>query len=165
VVTIPIFGQFLSSLRLVRLARLLRFLRAATILGRAVQAERRLSSGDALRFMAVATVFLAVIAGAAEATLNEGEFKTLWDGVWWAFVTVTTVGYGDLYPTTTSGRVIGIVLMLLGLAFLAVLTGTIASRFVRTDSDPQHDAILEALDRTLAESRGEARASQTVTAR
>ena len=48
-------------------------------------------------------------------------------------VTVTTVGYGDLYPHTVAGRVIGIAVMLLGVGFLAVLTATVASHFVRVD--------------------------------
>jgi voltage-gated potassium channel len=59
----------------------------------------------------------------------------MWDGVWWAVVTVTTVGYGDLYPTDVEGRIIGIALMLLGIGFIAVLTGTIASQFIQNDTN------------------------------
>ena len=150
-VTIPFYGQLLSSLRLVRLVRLLRVLRTGVLLGRTLQAERRISSGESFRYIALATVLLVVVAGAAQATVNEGEFATLWDGVWWAFVTVTTVGYGDLYPSTVPGRLIGIALMLMGIAFLAVLTGTIASHFVRTDSDPQRDEIIASLQRIEAD--------------
>ncbi len=53
-----------------------------------------------------------------------------WDGVWWAVTTMTTVGYGDLSPQTNVGRVIGIVVMLFGIGFLAMLTGAVAQRFL-----------------------------------
>src|SRR4051794_27839070 len=67
--------------------------------------------GSALRFMALATIFLTVIAGAVQSTIDAGEFRSFWDGVWWAVVTVTTVGYGDLYPHTVGGRIVAIALM------------------------------------------------------
>lgn len=143
--TIPLFGKFLSSLRLVRLARLLRLFRAGVVLGRAIQAERRLSSPQAFRLAAVLTVFIVVVAGAAQATVDADEFPSMWDGIWWAVVTVTTVGYGDLYPSDVEGRIIGIVLMLVGIGFLSVLTATVASRFVKTDTGS--DEVLETLRR------------------
>lgn len=147
--TVPLFGQFLSSLRLVRLARLLRLLRAATIISRAIQAERRLTSGEVLRVVALVTVFIVVVSGAAQAAFNAGEFESVWDGVWWAVVTVTTVGYGDLYPETVTGRLIGILVMLIGIGFISVLTATVASRFVRTDSGS--DEVLDVLRRLEAD--------------
>jgi voltage-gated potassium channel len=92
-----------------------------------------------------------VVAGAVQNTVDEGEFKSFWDGVWWAFVTVTTVGYGDLYPTTVVGRVVGIVLMLTGIGFLAVLTATVSSAFVKSDRQDESSSILEALQRLETE--------------
>ena len=50
--------------------------------------------------------------------------------MWWAIVTVTTVGYGDIVPKTDAGRVIDIIVMLGGIGFLAVLTAAIAQRFI-----------------------------------
>lgn len=119
-VTVPLYGELLSSIRAVRLFRLLRLLRASVVVARALQAERNLTSGNALRLVALATLFLTVIAGAVQSTVDTRDFATFWDGVWWAVVTVTTVGYGDLYPHTVPGRIIGIVVMLLGIGFLAV---------------------------------------------
>jgi voltage-gated potassium channel len=91
VVSVPIYGKLLSSLRSVRLFRLLRVLRAGVVISRALQAERRMSSGSALRAAVLATVFLTVLAGAVQSTVDTGDFATFWDGVWWAVVTVTTV--------------------------------------------------------------------------
>jgi voltage-gated potassium channel len=54
-----------------------------------------------------------------------------------AVVTVTTVGYGEIYPTTVTGRIVGIALMLLGIGFLAVLTATVSSRFVKADREEE----------------------------
>jgi voltage-gated potassium channel len=151
IVTVPAYGRLLSSLRLVRLARLMRLLRAAVIVSRALQAERQLTTASVFRFVSLATIFLTVIAGAIQATVDTGDFKTFWDGVWWAVVTVTTVGYGDVYPTTVAGRLVAIGLMLVGVGFLAVLTATIASRFVKEDRGAETASITESLVRIEAE--------------
>jgi voltage-gated potassium channel len=90
-----------------------------------------------------------VVSGAAQAAFNADEFESVWDGVWWAVVTVTTVGYGDLYPTDVEGRLIGIVVMLVGISFLSVLTATIASFFIKTDTGSAE--ILETLRRIEAD--------------
>jgi voltage-gated potassium channel len=151
VVTAPIYGRLLSSLRLVRLVRLLRLLRATVIIARALQAERRLTSSATLRTVGLATMFLVVIAGAVQAEVDSKDFASFWDGVWWAVVTVTTVGYGDIYPHTVAGRVVAIILMFVGIAFLAVLTATIASYFVKSDRQDESSAILASLGRLEAE--------------
>jgi voltage-gated potassium channel len=143
--TVPWFGELLASLRFVRLARLLRVLRAGVILGRAVQAQRRLGSGAILRVVALVTVFIVVVAGAAQAAVNAGEFDSVWDGIWWAVVTVTTVGYGDLYPVTVQGRLIGVAVMLVGIGFLSVLTAAVATQFIKTDTGS--DEVMETLRR------------------
>ena len=150
VFTVPLFGKFLSSLRLVRLARLLRLLRLSTIVARAIQAERALTSGDAFRLVGLLTVFIVVISGAAQATVDSGDFDSL-DGIWWSVVTVTTVGYGDVYPTTVTGRVIAIVVMFVGIGFLSVLTATIASRFVKTERSDETEQVMSALTRIESE--------------
>lgn len=57
------------------------------------------------------------------------------DALWWAVVTVTTVGYGDRYPVSEGGRVVAVVLMLLGIGRIGVLTATVASVFVKEHTD------------------------------
>jgi voltage-gated potassium channel len=129
----------------------MRLARAAVVVSRALQAEKRLASPSGFRFVALPTVFLVILAGAVQAEVDQGEFATFWDGVWWAVVTVTTVGYGDLYPTTVAGRLVGIALMLLGIGFLAVLTATVSSRFVKADREEETNEILDTLRRLEAD--------------
>lgn len=155
VLTIPLLGKALAWFRFARFVRLLRF---GAIVARALQAERRLTSGDSLRIAALLTLFLVVLGGAAQHAASESEYGSLWDGVWWAVVTVTTVGYGDLYPTTVQGRLVGMVLMFTGIAFLALLTAAIASRWVkqerseeREEAEQQRKELMETLRRIEAD--------------
>ena len=66
-------------------------------------------------------------------------------------VTVTTVGYGDLYPKTVGGRIVAMVVMLFGIGFLSVLTATVASYFVKSDRGTETETILAALGRLEAD--------------
>jgi voltage-gated potassium channel len=159
VLTVPLLGKALAWLRLARFIRLARF---GVIVGRALQAERRLTSGDSLRVASILTVTAICIAGAAQHAFASGEFASLWDGIWWAVTTATTVGYGDLYPTTVEGRLIGMALMFVGIAFLSLLTAAIASRFVKQERGTEHDELMEMLRRIeadVAELKAQARAS------
>jgi voltage-gated potassium channel len=151
VLTAPLFGRFLASLRLVRLVRLLRMLRLFALLTRALQRERVVSSGATFRLVAVLTLAIVVLSGSVEALVDSGDFPSTWDGIWWAMVTVTTVGYGDIYPKTVDGRIIAMVVMLFGIGFLSVLTATVASYFVKSDRGGETESILAALGRLEAE--------------
>jgi voltage-gated potassium channel len=86
-----------------------------------------------------------------QSTIDTKDFATFWDGVWWAVVTVTTVGYGDKVPHSVGGRIVAMVLMFVGIGFLAVLTATVASQFVQTDQADRSDELLETLRRVEAD--------------
>jgi voltage-gated potassium channel len=147
VLTIPLLGKALAWVRFARLFRLVRF---AVIVARALQAERRLTSGDSLRIASILTLTAIIVAGAAQSAASH-DFDTLWDGVWWAIETVSTVGYGDIYPTTVQGRLIALVLMFVGIGFLSLLTAAIASRFVKQERGGEHEELMEALRRIEAD--------------
>ena len=72
------------------------------------------------------------------------------DAIWWAIVTVTTVGYGDRYPVTPGGRGVAVVLMLVGIGLIGVLTATVASYFVEQKADEGNANLVERLDRMEA---------------
>jgi voltage-gated potassium channel len=83
-----------------------------------------------------------VVFGVVERLVDPGTFDNVWLGMWWAIQTVTTVGYGDVVPGSTVGKVIASFLMLGGLSLFAVVTGAITSAFVAqrqkmmSDEDP-----------------------------
>jgi voltage-gated potassium channel len=91
-----------------------------------------------------------VVFGVAERLIDPDTFGSIWLGIWWATQTVTTVGYGDVVPEQTAGKVIAVFLMLGGLSFLAVLTGAITSAFVtRAQAERKQDSdepMLQRLD-------------------
>jgi voltage-gated potassium channel len=70
-----------------------------------------------------------------EENAKGGNIHDYPDALWWAIVTVTTVGYGDRYPVTEGGRVVAVVLMLVGIGLIGVLTATVASVFVKEHTD------------------------------
>ena len=70
---------------------------------------------------------------------DHDEYSNVWVGMWWAIQTVTTVGYGDVTPEHLSGRLIAVVVMLQGIAFLAIITAAITSTFVAR-ATKEHEA-------------------------
>lgn len=103
---------------------------------------RRYLTRSTLFVLSVSTVMVVVLGGGlvyyAERNVNP-DIATPGDALWWSVVTVTTVGYGDRTPVTTSGRLVGVCLMLTGIGFLGLFTATVASIFI---------------DRLLREGRG-----------
>jgi voltage-gated potassium channel len=82
------------------------------------------------RFVRVVLIVLAVILAGSSAFVYFEKKMSFTDGVWWAVVTLTTVGYGDISPATPGGRMVAMAVMLLGIGFLGVITASIASLFI-----------------------------------
>jgi voltage-gated potassium channel len=89
--------------------------------------RRRLSLVRSFGLVAVVTGAGVLLGGWLISLLEPERFAGFGEGAWWAIVTITTVGYGDLIPQTGPGRVVGVGLMLLGIAALAFVTATMAS--------------------------------------
>ena len=101
--------------------------------------------------MAGAIVLLATLAVWAQESLHpDSAIHTPFDAIWWALVTMFTVGYGDTYPHTVVGRVFAVILMLTGIALFGWLTGALASLFVESaneiDAKDQRDRMQKQLD-------------------
>lgn len=71
----------------------------------------------------------------SERNVEGSNIKTFSDGLWWAVTTVTTVGYGDRYPTTTEGRLLAVLLMITGISLVGVITASVAAWFVKLSQD------------------------------
>jgi voltage-gated potassium channel len=131
----------LPMLRPLRALRLLRLLRAGTLLGFANRRAQRTLHARVSAYVAAAVVVAIGVAGVALVDAERGapdaNIKTLPDALWWAATTVTTVGYGDRYPTTGLGRGIAVALMVVGIALLGVITATVAAWFVSHLQDVQ----------------------------
>jgi voltage-gated potassium channel len=125
-------GAGIRSLRLIRLFRLvLLFFRTLKLF----EGRRILYI---ISFSAMAVALGAVAEFLVESTDPEAKITNIGDAFWWAIVTVTTVGYGDLYPVTPGGKIIASMMMIIGIAILGVListlgAGLIESRFGRED--------------------------------
>ncbi|HUK96236.1 MAG TPA: potassium channel family protein [Gaiellaceae bacterium] len=86
-----------------------------------------------LPFLVAAITLLAVGTGVVARLIDRRDFHSFGDGIWWAIVTLGTVGYGDIVPHTTWGRVLGSVVIVCGVTFIAFLTATVTSLFVSAD--------------------------------
>src|SRR5262249_9678637 len=84
----------------------------------------------AANVIVTATALIVVGGGVLIRFVDHSEYSNVWVGMWWALQTATTVGYGDVTPEHTSGRIVGVVMMLQGVAFLAIITAAITSSFV-----------------------------------
>lgn len=108
-----------------------------------------------------ATTLVVIGGGILIRVLDASEYSSIWVGMWWSLQTVTTVGYGDVTPKEPIGRAVGAVVMLEGIAFLAIITAVITSTFVaraekeRQIADEAEDAALRAhLEQRLDELDG-----------
>ncbi|WP_180933566.1 potassium channel family protein [Nocardioides ungokensis] len=120
-----IAAPMLRPLRLLRLLAFARILNRSAVGGLAGRVAIYVSG---VAMMSVGLGALAVLD--AERSSPDANIKTAGDALWWACTTVTTVGYGDRYPVTTQGRIIAVVLMLVGIAVLGSLTAIIAAWLV-----------------------------------
>lgn len=122
-------------LPMLRPLRLMRFLTIIALLNRGAGTRLR---GKVVVYTVGGTVLLIVLAGLAVLDAEQGgggDIQNVGDAVWWAFVTITTVGYGDYFPVTLTGRVVAVGLMIGGIALIGVVTATLASWIVERVSD------------------------------
>ena len=138
-------AQFLKKHPLEILAVVLPFLRPLRLLrfisfGTLVFEKVNLGKSIAITFKVIVTaLFLTYLAGIEITMAERGKpgatIESIGDGFWWAITTLTTVGYGDIYPTTTEGRFIAVGLMVSGICVLGFISATVAAWFVKMTQD------------------------------
>lgn len=127
----------LRFIRLFRMAKLLRLIRVAVFFRRFHQKASSFLRSNNFIYILYATLASILIGSVVMYILpQETAIRTYADALWWAFVTATTVGYGDISPVTLTGRLTAALLMIIGIGFISMLTGTIATFFLnKLDED------------------------------
>lgn len=154
----------LPFLRPLRALRVLRLARVAVALGFNVQVIRDILAQRGTKVIVAAVVGTLVIGATLAYLAERGEpgatITSFGDAIWWAAVTMTTVGYGDVYPTTPMGRGVAVALMLFGIAALSALTATVAAFLVRESREETTLADVLAELRALREEVARLRAGE-----
>jgi voltage-gated potassium channel len=125
--------DFMRAGRALRLVRLLRILRAFRSTRHLVQHIFRTRTHGTLTTAAIVAILMVLFSSIAILQVEDdpnSNIKTAEDAIWWAFVTITTVGYGDRYPVTSEGRIIAALLMTVGVGLFGTSTAFLASWFV-----------------------------------
>jgi len=124
----PVDLLFLRLLRLLRLLKLSHYVRGLDVFFHVLRAEGRTMS-SVLFIALVLIIFTACTMHLLERTAQPEAFGSIPRAVWWTVVTMTTVGYGDVTPVTLGGRVMAVVVMLMGVGLVALPAGMLAAKF------------------------------------
>lgn len=132
----PIYGmQLFRIFRIIRIIRLFREI-GAPELSQDFRRERAVSAMATVTFLVILVLqFGSYLIVGIEERSSAANITTPLDAIWWAFVTITTVGFGDKYPVTNSGRIIGTLVIITGVTLFTVLTGFIATRFFSVNDE------------------------------
>ena len=129
--------RVLRAMRLARIAKLGRYSAAIQLIGSVVR-DRKEELVTTLVMVAMLMLVAASLMYFAESEAQPEAFGSIPAAMWWAVVTLTTVGYGDTYPITSAGRILGAVIALLGIGMVALPTGIIGAGFVEAMSARRH---------------------------
>lgn len=116
-------------LRLLRIFKLNRYFESLSSIGLVIRSRSKELLGS-LFFVGLLLVISSLVIYTVEHDAQPEAFKNAFSGLWWAIATLTTVGYGDIYPVTVLGRVFGAIIALLGIGMVAIPTGIISSGLV-----------------------------------
>ncbi len=138
--TPPALLTAVQPIRLLRLLRVLRVLRLGPLF-------RLLLSNQGLQYTAALALLTAVAGGAAFSAVE--THVSVGNGIYWAIVTMSTVGYGDITPHTTAGKVVAVFVMLIGIGTATLLIGAVAQRFVKTTVEEAIEEVEEGAEQDL----------------
>lgn len=121
--------RVVKALRFAKILRFTKLFRVGNLSGRLLSRSRRFLDTNGFKYVLLLSVSSILLASFFMMHFEKMQFA---DSLWWSFVTATTVGYGDLSPTTTAGRIIAALLMIVGIGLIGSLTSTITSFFLRS---------------------------------
>jgi voltage-gated potassium channel len=127
--------------RILRVFRVLRGLRAAHLLVGLIMKRRAENAILAVTLVAIVLITFCSIAILHFESGPNANIRSAEDALWWAFATITTVGYGDRFPTTTEGRMVAVLLMSAGVGLFGAFSGFLASWFVGEDDQSKKDEV------------------------
>ena len=139
--SMPVFDSMRwgRAARVVRVLRVIRGIKATRFLASLIFKNRARNAVLAGSFIAVVVIFSCSFAILQFEGARGGNITTPEDAIWWSICTVTTVGYGDLYPTSWEGRMVAFVLMVTGASSFGALSGLIAGHFLQFEDDHQDE--------------------------
>jgi voltage-gated potassium channel len=142
-----------QGLRAVRVVRLLRFVRAVGVAAIGLREAAQGLTHRKFHYVLLTTIVILGVGAVGIFAVEHGEnrsIQSLGDALWWAVVTTTTVGYGDVSPVTAEGRLIAVALMVVGIGFIGVLTATITSLFMEQSQPAIDEELRQRLERIEA---------------
>lgn len=122
----------LRLLRFVKLLRMVKLLRLGAVSSRFMKRSGKFIDTNGFKYILAVCAIAILLAATAMTYLENMDFP---DALWWSFVTATTVGYGDISPSSGAGRIVAALLMLVGIGLIGSLTSTITSFFLKENQD------------------------------
>ena len=132
--TVLRLGRIFRLARLTKLLKLTRLLRIVGLTGKLEKKVSKLLRTNGLIYILYVNIFIVLVGSSILSVVEEKSFS---GSLWWALVTVTTVGYGDIVPVSLFGKWIAVLLMLVGISTIGMLTSTLTNFFVKDNPDEQ----------------------------
>ncbi|QSX33001.1 ion transporter [Shewanella avicenniae] len=139
------FARLFQILRVIRLIRMSR-----SIIAVLLKQRRQATLASLMVAMVTIIAFSSVMILLVESGIDSANIKSAEDAIWWSLVTISTVGYGDFYPVTTVGHVIGAIVIVCGVSFFGVISGYMASLFVAPDEEENRESQRKEMREELA---------------
>lgn len=133
---------FFRAFRILRVIKLLRLIRIVGFTGKIQKSIRRFFKTNGFIYLIITTVILAFLGAEIYSVAENANYM---DSLWWAIATTTTVGYGDISPHTEIGRVVAVVLMLLGIGLIGSVTSTVTAFFLVETKEAEKNDIKDEL--------------------
>ena len=127
-------GRIFRLARLTKLLKLTRLLRVVGLTGKLEKKVGKLLRTNGLLYIFYLNSFIVLVGSSILSVVEEKSFS---DSLWWALVTVTTVGYGDIIPASIFGKWLAVLLMLVGIGTIGMLTSSLTNFFVKDNPDEQ----------------------------